>query len=237
MRRLGLQLRHMLWDMTPRDHRQSDRDFRRRQVVSLVVVVIGAVVLAFALGRTDPGSVEFYGSTLLLALVWTVGALASGPLHLGRVGIDETVAARPVVQPILIGLGLAAVFVVGAFIVRLIPPLADQVRNVLEYAGEGSSPLLLLIVTVLNGIAEELFFRGGLYAAIPARPVPITAVAYAIATAATGNVMLAFAALLLGVVVGLERRASGGILAPVLTHLTWSVTMLYALPAILPPIG
>jgi membrane protease YdiL (CAAX protease family) len=95
---------------------------------------------------------------------------------------------------------------------------------------------LLLIVTVLNGIAEELFFRGGLYAAMPRRQVPLTAVAYAIATAATGNVMLAFAALLLGVVVGLERRASGGILAPILTHLVWSVTMLYALPAILPPL-
>jgi len=237
MRRLGLQLRHTLWDMTPRDHRQSAGEFRRRQIVSAVVVVIGALVLAFALGRTDPGSVQFYGATLLLAVVWTVGAFASGPIHLGRIGIDETVAARPVVQPILVGLGLAAVFVVGAFIVRLITPLADQVRAVLDFAGEGSSAGLLLLVTVLNGIAEELFFRGGLYAAISSRQVPITAVAYAIATAATGNVMLAFAALVLGVVVGLERRASGGILAPVLTHLVWSVAMLYALPAILPPLS
>lgn len=233
MRRLGLQLRHTLWDMTPRDHRQSDRDFRRRQVVSLVVVVVGALVLAFALRRTDTGSAEFYGATMLLALVWTVGAFASGPIHLGRVGVDVQAAARPVVQPILVGLALSAVFVVGAFIVRLVPPLAEQVRNVLEFAGEGSSALPLLMVTVLNGIAEELFFRGGLYAAIPRNQVPITAVAYAIATAATGNVMLSFAALVLGVVVGLERRASGGILAPALTHLVWSVTMLYALPAIL----
>ena len=233
MRRLGLQLRHTLWDMTPRAHRQSDRAFRRRQVVSLVVVVLGALVLAFALRRTDTGSAEFYGATLLLALVWTVGAFASGPIHLGRVGVDEQAAARPIVQPILIGLALSAVFVVGAYVVRLIPPLADQVRNVLEFAGEGSSALPLLVVTVLNGIAEELFFRGGLYAAIPRNQVPVTAIAYAIATAATGNVMLAFAALVLGVVVGLERRASGGILAPVLTHLVWSVTMLYALPAIL----
>ena len=59
-------------------------------------------------------------------------------------------------------------FVVGAFIVRLIPPLADQVRAVLDFAGEGSTPLLLLVVTVLNGIAEELFFRGALYAVDPA---------------------------------------------------------------------
>ncbi len=235
MRRLVLQLRHTLWVMTPRDHRQSDRDFRRRQLVSAVVVVLGAMVLAFALRGTDTGSVEFYGATLALALVWTVGAFASGPIHLGRIGIDKTAAARPIVQPILIGAALAIVFVVGAFVVRLIPPLADQVRNVLEYAGSESSALPLLIVTVLNGIAEELFFRGGLYAAIRNHQVAFTAVAYSVATAATGNVMLAFAALVLGVVVGLERRASGGILAPVLTHLVWSVTMLYALPAILPP--
>ena len=56
--------------------------------------------------------------------------------------------------------------------------------------------------------------------------------AYTVATLATGNVMLAFAAILLGAVVGLQRRASGGILAPILTHVTWSVTMLFALPAL-----
>ena len=51
-----------------------------------------------------------------------------------------------------------------------------------------------------------------------------------VATLATGNVMLAFAAILLGTVCGLERRASGGILAPILTHITWSLSMLFLLP-------
>jgi uncharacterized protein len=60
----------------------------------------------------------------------------------------------------------------------------------------------------------------------------VTTVAYAVATLATGNVMLSSAALLLGAVVGLERRASGGVLAPVLTHCAWSTTMLFALPAL-----
>jgi membrane protease YdiL (CAAX protease family) len=71
-----------------------------------------------------------------------------------------------------------------------------------------------------------------MYAAIRRRQVPLTTIAYTVATLATGNVMLGFAAIVLGFIVGLQRRASGGILAPILTHLVWSVTMLYALPAI-----
>jgi membrane protease YdiL (CAAX protease family) len=62
--------------------------------------------------------------------------------------------------------------------------------------------------------------------------VLVTTVLYTLATYATGNVMLTFAAVLLGVVVGLERRASGGILGPILTHLSWSLTMLLVLPLV-----
>ena len=36
----------------------------------------------------------------------------------------------------------------------------------------------------------------------------------------------------LGLVVGLQRRASGGILGPILTHCTWSLTMLFVLPPV-----
>ena len=110
--------------------------------------------------------------------------------------------------------------------------LDDQVKSVLRHAQEGSMALLLL-VTVVNGIAEELFFRGAMYAALPRHQVAWTTLAYTVATLATGNVMLGFAAIVLGAIVGLQRRATGGILAPILTHLVWSVAMLYALPAIL----
>jgi membrane protease YdiL (CAAX protease family) len=88
------------------------------------------------------------------------------------------------------------------------------------------------VVTAVNGVAEELFFRGALYAALPRYPVVVTTAAYTIATLATGDPVLALAALLLGALVGLERRATGGIQAPILTHVLWSVTMLLALPAI-----
>jgi membrane protease YdiL (CAAX protease family) len=242
MRSLGLQLRQALWEMTPRDHRQSARDFRRRQVVSVVVVVVGAVVLGLSL-RIEPGSDWFYPATLLLAAIWTAGAFASGPLHLGRIGVPaqpDLTAPRPFVPPVLVGAALAVVFILGALVVREVPwmdltgnrvDLTEQVRTVLRHAQEGHGAILLL-VTVLNGIAEELFFRGAMYAAIRKHQVLVTTIAYTVATLATGNFMLGFAAILLGFVVGLQRRATGGILAPILTHLVWSVTMLYALPAI-----
>jgi len=225
-------VRRSLWDVVPRDHRQTPEAFRRRQLVTALFVLAGAVVLGLSL-RIEPGSGWFYAATLGLAALWTVGAFASGPLHLGRIarGVDTENLVRPVLQPVLLGLALAGVFVVGGLVVREVDWLADYVRSVLDYADQGSLPLLV-VVTAVNGVAEELFFRGAAYAAIPRHPVLWTSVAYVVATLATGNVMLAFAAILLGVVVGLQRRASGGILAPILTHCTWSLTMLLALPAV-----
>ncbi len=225
-------LRGMLWDKVPRNHRQDPRPFLVRRVVTAVFVVIGAVVLGWSL-QIEAGSSTFYLATAILAAVWTVGAFASGPLYLGRIASarNEEHLRRPVIGAIVLGLGLSALFVVGAFIVRQVPFLNDQVASVLGHAADGVTPLLLLI-TLLNGVAEELFFRGALYAAIPQHPVVVSTVAYVIATLATGNVMLAFAAVLLGAVVGLERRASGGVLAPILTHVTWSTVMLFALPLI-----
>jgi len=223
-------LRRALWDVVPRDHRSTPAELLRRQLVTAGVVAVGGVVLGLSL-RIDPGSAWFYPATLGLAAVWTVGAFASGPLHLGRIAAGDDLLRRPVLTPLLLGLGLAGAFVVGALLVREIPFLDDQVSSVLDHADQGSWPLLVLI-TAVNGVAEELFFRGAAYAAIPRHPVVWTTIAYAVATLATGNVMLAFAALVLGAVVGLERRASGGILGPILTHCAWSITMLFALPAL-----
>lgn len=222
-------LRRALVEKVPRDHREAPHELRRRQRVTLVFLALGAAVLAVSL-RIEPGSAWFYPATLALALVWTVGAFASGPLHLGR--IDHAGGARrPVLTPVVLGLLLAALFGLGGVVVRQVPFLDEQVRAVVEHANQGAGPLIVL-VTVVNGIAEELFFRGAAYAATTRHPVPVTTVAYVLATMATGNVMLAFAAVLLGTLVALERRASGGILAPILTHVTWSLSMLVVLPAL-----
>jgi hypothetical protein len=214
-----------------RDHWQPDHLFRRRRVVVAVTLVLGATLLGLSLA-VEPGEVAFSLLTSALALTWLVGGLLSGPLHAGRMRLRGELR-RPVVQPVLVGLLLVAVFSVGALLVAQVPFLAASVDDVLEHARRGTL-WLIAVITLVNGVAEELFFRGAMYAAIGRRhPVAISTAVYTLTTVVTGNVMLVFAAAVLGLVVGLERRVSGGVLAPALTHVTWSLGMLFILPPLM----
>jgi len=233
--RLGNALRPALIDKVERDHRQSDREFLRRRIVVGITLVIGATLLGLSL-NVPPDSAIFYPLTIALAATWVIGGFASGPLHLGRINFRGELR-RPIVTPILLGLATAAVFILGAVVVRNIEPLRNITENILAFARYGSLPLVA-IITLMNGIAEEIFFRGALFAAIGTwHPVAISTVIYTLTTVATGNVMLVFSAALLGVLLGLQRRASGGILGPILTHCTWSMTMLLVLPPVFAAAG
>jgi membrane protease YdiL (CAAX protease family) len=214
----------------PRSHPEPEHAVGRRRAVVLITFVVGTALLAVSL-RVPPGDARFLWLTALLAATWAVGGLLSGPLHLGRTPARGRLR-RPVLMPLGVGLTLAGVFALGALIVREIPPLRDSVDDVSAHAAYGSLAAVT-VVTVATGIAEEIFFRGGLFAAIGRRhPVAVSTAAYVLATVATGNVMLVFAAAVVGVVLGLLRRASGGILAPMIAHVTWSIPMLYLLPAV-----
>lgn len=215
----------------PRDHAELDHAFRRRIVV-VVTFMVGSALLGVSL-RVQPGDALFLWLTAMLAATWGVGGLLSGPLHLGYIPARGRLK-RPVLTPLVVGSMLAGVFVLGAFTVREIPPLRDDVNDVFAHAAYGNLAAVT-VITVVNGIAEEIFFRGGLFAAIGRHhPVLISTAVYVLATVATGNLMLVFAAAVVGVVLGLQRRASGGILAPMITHVTWSLLMLYLLPALIP---
>ncbi len=203
---------------------------RRRRLTVCVVLVAGAALMAYSLTRR-PGDATFYFLTLALAAVWTGGSLLSGPLHLGRTTWRDT-NRRPVIIGAAIGLLLAAAFLAGGLAVRNIPVIADPITRVLEYTNHGSA-WLIVVIALVNAVAEELFFRGALYTALGRFfPVVISTLLYAAATLATGNPMLAFAGLILGGVCGLQRRATGGVLAPILTHVTWGPIMVLGLPPI-----
>ena len=209
-------------------HHESPSVVRRRRIVVAIVLVCGAAVLGLSLTR-HPGEASFYWLALALTAIWLIGAFASGPLHLGGIcwrGRNQ----RPIISGSGIGLLLGGVFVLGGLVAREIPAVSELITRVLLFTNQGSWRLTLAI-TLLGAIAEELFYRGALYTALGRHhPVLISTVLYVVVTLASQNLMLGFAAIILGTVCAFERRSTGGVLGPILTHFVWSLVVVLALP-------
>jgi uncharacterized protein YbjT (DUF2867 family)/membrane protease YdiL (CAAX protease family) len=215
----------------PVHHEESEAVRRRRRRVVVGTSVVGASLLGAGL-NTRPGSNAFYGTTLAVAGIYTVGGFASGPLHLGWVQLQDRSMRRPLITPVATGVGAFGVFYVGGHLVKLVPPLGRAVASVTQFADEGDERLVAL-TTLANGVAEEIFFRGAAYAALEHyQPVLSSTAVYMVSTLPARNPMLVFASGLMGALWGAQRRATNGLQAPVLTHLTWSALMLRYLPPI-----
>ena len=191
-------------------------------------LVAGTAFLAATLAA-PPGSGPFYGLGLLSALCWITGGLWSGPIPARR-SEGGPAPRREVAAAVGVGAVAFAVFSGAAVVADRVPALSDAVQDVLSRAESG--PVWpVLGVALVNGVGEEIFFRGALPAAIAAdhRALWSTAV-YGLVTVATLNPALVAAALVMGTVFSVEREATGGVAAPIVTHLTWSTLMLLFLP-------
>ena len=220
----------------------------RRRVIAATAIT-GTALLGLSMSRR-PGTPQFYLLTLAVAATWTVGAHRSrqappvqappvqtppvqGRPVQGRPPVQAPridVTCRTLVVPVLTGAGAFALTCGAALATRHVPIVGRAVRDVLQFTDAGTAPLLIL-TTGANAVAEELFFRGALFSAIgETNPVVTSTIAYTATTTATRNPALILAGAALGTLLGLQRRASGGVLAPALTHLTWSLLTLRFLP-------
>lgn len=204
----------------------TQSDVRRRIWVA-VTLVIGAVTLALTL-RLEPGDDLFLVAGFALAAVWGGGALLAGPLPSGGM-----LTARA----LWIGAGIGALLLVSCLLVALfvatVPVLREPAEELLAHA-DGGALVPVVLLTFVNGIGEEMFFRGSLYDAVPRRAaLTVTTVVYTLTTIGSGVVLLVLAAAMLGAVTALLRERTGGLVAPAATHLVWSIGMLLLLPTAL----
>lgn len=196
----------------------------RRRVWVVATLVLGAATLAFTL-NLQPGDDLFLVAGYAMAAVWAGGAALAGPIprSCGPVGRAALVGAA--IGAFLLGACLVvAVFIAG------VPVLAEPADELLDHA-QGGVLLPVLLMTAVNGIGEELFFRGALFDAVPRRAaVVVTTVVYTLTTIGSGVALLVVAAAMLGAVTALLRQRTGGLAAPIATHLVWSLGMLLLLP-------
>jgi membrane protease YdiL (CAAX protease family) len=207
--------------------RRVDRDVsrRHRRRVLTTTVIVGAALLGATL-RVPRGSGWFTALGLLVAATWIVGAQLLGPIPIRS---PTRASSQVAATSTLLGVAATTAFYAAYFVAQHLPVVSSALDSVSDRADAGSTAIVLAIALV-NGVGEELFFRGALYAALPPRSaVRGTTVVYVSVTAATFNVALVVAALVMGTVFSLQRRATRSVLAPIVTHLTWSTLMLLAL--------
>jgi membrane protease YdiL (CAAX protease family) len=191
---------------------------------------LGAAALLRSSFTAKAGSARFYQLTAGLAGTWTAAALGAGPIPWrgsGRPASRPEAARDLVVVPVITGAVSFAVFYAAGQVVRHHPLLRRVIGSVFHYADAGSTPLVVLIATG-SGVAEELYFRGALWSG--SRPLRTTTLAYAASTAVTGNPALVLAGLVTSLIFGWQRAATGGVIAPAVTHVTWSLLMLRYIP-------
>jgi uncharacterized protein len=191
---------------------------------------LGAAALLRSSFAAKAGSRRFYLLTTGLAGAWAAGAAAAAPVQWRAESLRDNPAATAralVVVPVATGAVTFAAFYAVARAARRNRVLCRAITSVLSYADAGSTPLVVLIASG-SGVAEELYFRGALWSG--PRPLRDTTLAYAASTAVTGNAALVLAGLVTSVIFGWQRAVSGGVIAPAVTHVTWSVLMLRYLP-------
>jgi membrane protease YdiL (CAAX protease family) len=225
-------VRAALLDPVGREHEETPETLVQRRWICSVTLAVGSFMLAWSL-RLAPGDPAYYAATLTLAATWIVGALLSGRIHLGAANTRSGGRhGRGVVQAIVLGVLLLTVFLGVAALAAPVPALHEQLLLLLAHS-RGLLPVMAML-TVLNSVGEELFFRGALYAAVGGRQaLLVTTLVYALSTIPTGLAVMVVVATLVGFVAGLQRRVTGGVLGPVIIHLIWSLGLLLLLPLVL----
>lgn len=197
-----------------------------RAWVVVLTLLVGGVMLAATL-QLDPGDDRFLPAGFALAAVWVVGAWLAGsrlrwPVEPGSLRLGA-----------FVGAALLAASLLTALVVAHVPPLRRPAEALLHHA-DGGTLLPVLVLTVVNGVAEEMLFRGALYDVLPgALAVPVSTAVYTATTVGSGVALLVLAAAVIGAATALLRRRTDGLWAPIATHLVWSVGMLLLLPATL----
>jgi membrane protease YdiL (CAAX protease family) len=205
-----------------------------RHLSHLATLALGTALLGRSMS-SRAGSREFYGLTFGVAGTWLAGGVATGPVPLASEQSRRNATRELLVVPVAVGSGMFALFYLAALAASRVPELDKALTSVLKYAHEGSTPVVLS-TTLANAVAEEIFFRGTLYtAADPHRAVAVSTGGYVLSTTATRNPALVLASAVMGTVFALQRRNTGGVLAPTVTHLTWAALMLRFLPPLFHP--
>lgn len=131
---------------------------------------------------------------------------------------------------------LYLVFLAGNFFSNLIFSTAStEISGIYDFKGDASKLRIFLLMLVIIGPGEELFWRGFLQEQLMRRMKPVygfilATVLYTAVHVLTGNFMLVMAALIAGVFWGWMYYRFRSIAANVISHVVWDIAIFLVIP-------
>jgi CAAX protease family protein len=194
-------------------------------VVAVIVLGIGAQIAAWALVATRRAGV-WTGAAPMIALAGAVALVVRAPASSGDIAAWTAVVAGLASGAVL----YAATRVFVGLVARWWPAFTRHAETVYAYGGRAGATAVAAAVVVAAG--EELFWRGLTQRELSARldavavAALVTLALYAATNAASRNLAIVAGALVGGAVWGALAWWTGGVLASVLSHATWTALMI-----------
>lgn len=206
----------------------------------LLVGAAGAVAAAlfivlFRFGRLGP--LDFWAGLAASILVALVLAFAVDRGYARRLAADlRTGAVRKIALGIASAAALYGVFAVGRLVaLRLFPFAAGGIAAVYGLKAGVALPRVVLLIGLIIGPGEELFWRGFFQERTgattrPAAGFVLTALLYTAVHMASGNLMLVLAAAVCGVFWGALYLRFRSPLLNVVSHTLWDLAVFVVFP-------
>lgn len=214
------------------NHHKSHKGNQLWMVTLFAVTLFVVMFVNKQLGGFD---FWYWMSTNLLVLLSLVFILDRQ--NIGE--LNKDFANKPM-QKVLIGLvaaiGLFAVFYLGNIFIRIIFERAGEgIQNVYAFKQDASPWRIALLMLLVIGPGEELFWRGYLQRHLGLRYGPmagfiIATTLYTIVHVATGNLVLVLAALVCGLFWGWLYMRYKSMIINIISHTIWDIGVFILLP-------
>lgn len=195
----------------------------------MIAVCLLALALLITSALAADGSPLFLAATFSVATLYIASWLLWGS---PRTTFRANSAARDAARGTLLGVLLAAIFLGSALVVREIPALAGPAHDLLNNTREGV-PALALTTLLVNGVAEEVFYRRTLIRHLAhSRGLAIAGamLLYMMTAAGLGVPLLVAAAIPMGALTHWEAEKTRSLVSPIFVHIAWSLGMFFLLP-------
>lgn len=201
-----------------------------RLFLGLAIVFMGTFAL-FMTFRFAVHPMLFVGLSAVTAATWFVGGL-----FIRRHVPENSVAPMPLRKSIklaiVVTLFLNVVLLGGAWILSQLPVFAGYVLSASSTA-QTISLGLTLVIALITGWGEEVFFRGALPRLFPRNPELWSVVLYTLSTLVTGNLALVIAAPMLAVTGHWLVRRTGRLSAALILHTGFSLIVVGLTPLLI----